>query len=116
MTTKEFYEAIGGDYEEIARRMPSDLLIRRFLLKFPADPSYRDLMAARAQQDVKGAFLAAHTLKGVASTLGLSILAGSAAHLAELLRPLTGLPDDEAFDAVSGAYRQVTEQLALLLS
>lgn len=116
MTTKEFYEVIGGDYDEISRRIPSDILIRRFLLKFPADPSYPDLLDARARQDVKGAFLAAHTLKGVAATLGLNTLAEPAARLSDLLRPLTGFPDDEAFDAVTRAYRQVTEQLALLLS
>ncbi len=114
MTTQEFYKAIGGDYDEISRRIPSDLLIRRFLLKFPADPSYAALMAARARQDVNGAFLAAHTLKGVASTLGLTALTASAAHLADSLRPLTGFPDDAAFDAVAAAYRQVTEQLPLL--
>ena len=114
MKIMDFYKSIGGDYDEMFRRIPCDSMIERFLLKFPADPSYAALAAAREKCDPEGAFLAAHTLKGVASTLGLTALAASAAHLADSLRPLTGFPDDAAFDAVAAAYRQVTEQLPLL--
>ena len=37
MTIQECYEAIGGNYEDVLRRLRSEALIRKFTLKFPAD-------------------------------------------------------------------------------
>ena len=34
MTMQECYEAIGGNYEAVLRRLHSEALIRRFALKF----------------------------------------------------------------------------------
>lgn len=115
MTIREFYNAIGGDYDDMFRRMPSDRMIENFLLKLPADPSYEALTAAREKRDVEGAFLAAHTLRGVAATLGLKKLTEAAALLADALRPLSDLPDDALFDAVGKAYDRVIQQIAALL-
>ena len=43
-------------------------MIRRFARMFLQDTSFQQLTDAMARQDVKDAFLAAHTLKGSAST------------------------------------------------
>ena len=115
MKIREFYKAIGGDYDDMFRRMPSDSMIEMFLLKFPADPSYAALAAARENRDTEGAFLAAHTLKGVASTLGLKELTEAAALLVKALRPPSALPGDALFDTVDRAYGRVLEQIAALL-
>ncbi len=115
MKIREFYKAIGGDYDDMFRRMPSDSMIEMFLLKFPADPSYAALAAARESRDTEGAFLAAHTLKGVASTLGLKELTEAAALLVNALRPPSPLPGDALFDKVDRAYGRVLEQIAALL-
>ncbi len=115
MKIREFYKAIGGDYDDMFRRMPSDSMIEMFLLKFPADPSYAALAAARESRDAEGAFLAAHTLKGVASTLGLKELTEAATLLADALRPPSALPGDALFDKVDRAYGRVLEQIAALL-
>lgn len=40
MTIQECYEAIGGNYEDVLRRLPSEALIRKFTLKFLEDQSY----------------------------------------------------------------------------
>ena len=115
MKIREFYKTIGGDYDDMRRRIPSDRMIETFLLKFPADPSYAALAAARESRDAKSAFLAAHTLKGVASTLGLKELTETSALLADALRPPSGFPDDALFDAVAEAYARVLRQIAALL-
>lgn len=92
-TLKRFYEAVGGNYTEVASRLISDRLIRKFLLKFPDDSSYAVLCVSIEHEDYEEAFRAAHTLKGVCLNLGLSNLARSAIALTEQLRSV-GSPID----------------------
>ena len=66
MTIKECYEQIGADYEDVRSRLRSDLLIRKFFLKFPDDKSFGQLKEALKSGDREGAFRGVHTLKGVA--------------------------------------------------
>ena len=40
MTLKEFYEQIDGSYEDTLHRLTSEALVHRFVLKYPADPSF----------------------------------------------------------------------------
>ena len=39
MTLQEFYPLVGGDYAATLGRLPSEALVKKFLLKYPADPS-----------------------------------------------------------------------------
>ena len=48
MTLKEFYEQIDGSYEDTLHRLPSEALVHRFVLKYPADPSFAQLREAVA--------------------------------------------------------------------
>ena len=66
MDLKELYDQIGGNYQETISRLPSEPMVKKFVLKYPADPTYAQLQAAIAQKDWETAFRAAHTLKGVA--------------------------------------------------
>ena len=66
MTLQEFYDRIGGDYKATISRLPSEALIKKFVLKYPGDPSFSQLKDALAAQDWELAFRASHTLKGVA--------------------------------------------------
>ena len=68
MTLQEFYDRIGGDYKATISRLPSEALIKKFVLKYPGDPSFNQLKDALAAQDWELAFRASHTLKGVART------------------------------------------------
>ena len=61
-------------------------MICRFVKRFPSDPSFGQLKAAMAAGDVKEAFRAAHTLKGVSLNLGFDNLSPSAVALTEILR------------------------------
>ena len=86
MTEKEFYEQIGGDYEEAKGRLMSDTLIHRFVLKFKADPNFDALRCAVAEQRWDDAFACAHTLKGVALNLAFARLSASMIALTDALR------------------------------
>ena len=114
MRIKEFYNAVGGSYDAVIQRLPSNELIVEFLQKFLADPSYAELMKARDNNDVHSAFLAAHTLKGLAATLGLDTLADAAGALTEALRSKNAMPADSAFETVASAYAQAVTQIAAL--
>ena len=86
MTVKEFYAAIGGNYNDALQRLMNDALIHRFLMKFPADKSFEQLKTALDNQDVEAAFSAAHTLKGVALNLAFDRLAKASVVLTDALR------------------------------
>ena len=87
MTEREFYDSIGGSYEDALARLMRDSLIRKFVLKFPADPSFAALAAAVREQRWDDAFTASHTLKGVALNLAFAKLSGAAVALTDALRP-----------------------------
>ena len=87
MTLQEFYDRIGGDYKATISRLPSEALIKKFVLKYPGDPSFNQLKDALAAQDWELAFRASHTLKGVAQNLGMDRLYKTAAALRRSPRP-----------------------------
>ena len=109
---KDFYAAIGSDYDEVLSRLPSEEILAKFLPRFPEDPTYDALKKAQAQHDVAAAFLAAHTLKGVSASLGLQQLAEAASALTEQLRPQADFPEETYFTAVDNAYACVIKALA----
>lgn len=51
MEVRECYDLFGGGYEDVSKRLPNDALIKRLLLKFPADKSYEELGKALKEQD-----------------------------------------------------------------
>ena len=86
MTTEQFYREIGSDYAAVLERLGAEDMIRRFVLKFPQDPSFSALEEGFAKRDAEVAFRAAHTLKGVAANLGLERLRALASDMTECLR------------------------------
>ena len=102
MTIREFYTLVGGSYDDMSERFPSDALILRFLTMLP--------------QDGKTAFRAVHTLKGVALNLGLTALAGVCSEMTEALRGSDTLPASAPalLEAVQREYDKVTGALVQL--
>lgn len=70
MELKEFYEAVGGALEAVKSRISKEELIRKFVVKFLADPSFELLCKAYEQGQYPEAFRGAHSLKGVCFNLG----------------------------------------------
>ena len=66
----EFYEEIGADIMNVLERLEDMETVEMFVLEFPSDPSYSMLLNSLQANDLKSAFRAAHTLKGISYTLG----------------------------------------------
>ena len=113
MTMESFYAAVGGSFEKTLKRLPSETMVRRFVLKFPADPTYAQLEAALPGGD-ETAFRAAHTLKGVAQNLGFDRLYASAAALTEDLRGPRAMTDPALWEKVRQDYAQVCRAIEAL--
>ncbi len=86
MTLNETYDKMGGNYKDVIGRFYRQDLVERFLKKFPDDPSYPDLLEAFEKGDVKAAFCASHTLKGICQSLSISNLIQPLSTMTELLR------------------------------
>ncbi len=86
MLINEFYEKIGGDYDNIKGRLCTDEIIKKFILKFPNERSYGELMAAVEANDLENALLAAHRMKGVVANLSFDKLLAVLTELLAWLR------------------------------
>ncbi|MFR6664443.1 MAG: Hpt domain-containing protein [Gemmiger sp.] len=107
MTLQEFYARVGGDYSATLSRLPSEALIKKFVLKYPGDPSFEQLRAALDAQDWELAFRASHTLKGVAQNLGMDRLYKAAAALCDAVRGPKPLEDASLWPLVLAAHEEV---------
>ena len=105
---QDAYEKIGADYNDVVRRLTSEALVVRFAGKFLQDNSFENLRTALANNDVNGAFLASHTLKGIAQNMGFSNLFEPSNALTEFLRPIpeTAAGSEELFAADRGHPRR----------
>ena len=70
MSLKECYDKMGADYEDVLSRLRSEVLVRKFALKFLDDDSYANLKAAMESGNAPEAFRGAHG--AVALTCGSS--------------------------------------------
>ena len=114
MTLESFYAAVGGNYADTLRRLYSEALVRKFVLKYQQDGTFAELQAAHAAADWETAFRAAHTLKGIALNLGFERLYTAAAALTEALRGPRALTDEALYDAVAREHAALLEAIAAL--
>lgn len=112
MTLQEFYDAVGGNANEMIGRMGgSEAMVAKFLHMFADDPSYGKMQDAIAAGDAEEAFHAAHTLKGVCMNLGLARLHEATAELVEIYRAGTFDGSEELLQEVEAEYQNVCEGL-----
>lgn len=86
MTIIEFYEKIGGDYNNIKSRLMDDNIIKKFVLKFMNENTYNELMSAVEENNIEETILASHKLKGVTANLSFDRLCGALTELLIQLR------------------------------
>ena len=85
--TRANLEKCGVDLKVTMERfMGREDLLFKFLKKFSSDESYSGLISTMESKSFEDAFAHAHTLKGVASNLGLGNLTKSTSELTEKLR------------------------------
>ncbi len=114
MTLEQFYAAVGGSYEQTLSRLPSEALVKKFVLKYPDDGTYQELAAAIEVQDWTTAFRASHTLKGIALNLGFDALHTVSSELTEALRGEKPLTDMSLWTAVDAQHKQILEAITQL--
>ena len=110
-TLEQAYHELGADYEGVTTRLMGDALVARFVGKFFEDENFAKLGGALAAQDVKAAFMAAHTLKGVCQNLGFDNLYAPSSELTEVLRAGSLEGADELYAKVAAEYHRTEEVL-----
>lgn len=87
MNMIEKLNAFGANTEEgISRCCGSEALYLRLVKLIPEEKGFDDLQNAIENNDLDGAFTAAHTLKGVLGNLSLTPMYEIASGMTELLR------------------------------
>ena len=115
MTIQECYRQMGANYEDVLKRLYNEGMICRFTLMFLNDDSYPKLEQALKEGNVKEAFRAAHTLKGVCQNLGFTNLYQPTYDLTEVLRTGTLEGTKELFDSVTCQYKITINAIRALL-
>lgn len=107
MTIKEFYEVIGGDYEDIVHRMMGEARVKKYIKKFPENTTYSKLYENMKIKDYENAFLEVHNLKGMSMNIGVAELTEVCSELTEALRDGPKGDVDGLFEAVKETYEKV---------
>lgn len=111
MKLKEMYDKLHGDYDDACKRLINEGMIKRFLVKFPEDPSMQNLLNAVETGDIETSFRSAHTLKSVAGVLSFSALYIASWNLTEQLRPRKEQADRDLLELVKIEYAKTMDAL-----
>ena len=113
-TLKEDLIALGIDYNKALERfLGKPDFYQEFLYQFPDDPQLDTLLAATKDHDVKKAFKAAHTLKGLCGNLGLNNLLKPILPLVEILRKDSFDGTESLLDELVIQYKKTCDVLNL---
>lgn len=113
MELSEFYSEIGVDSQAVVRRLGlTEKHLKKYLRKFLVNPEFEKLSRAVAEKDYYNVELAAHTIKGVASNLGLNILFDDFQKIVNCVRTEKTEEVPELFEAASADYERIIELLA----
>ena len=80
-------EENGADVEGTLKRfMGNEALYMKFIMKFLDDKNFEGLESNLEKNDYEGAYVSAHTLKGVTANLGLNPVYGVATQISDMLK------------------------------
>lgn len=115
MMIKECYEAIGSSYEDVLSRLGSEVLVKRFAIKFLQDTTFQTLEEKMQEANGEDAFRAVHTLKGVCLNLGFTALGEVSSELTEAMRDTKDTSGcEELMKNVTLEYNRVIKVLRAL--
>lgn len=108
MKLEEAAAAYQWNIEETRRRFSNnEMLLRKFLQKFPSDQTFHKLEEAVKQEDYAAIETAAHTLKGVAGNLGFTALYDQSAALVLAVRQKELEQIEPLFRQIETEYQRV---------
>jgi HPt (histidine-containing phosphotransfer) domain-containing protein len=116
MTVQEFYNEVGGDYNEILSRLKTEERISKFAGMFAKDESYKTLVDSIESGNVDDAFRAAHTMKGMCQNMAFTRLYQSSHEITETLRGKDLEKAKEQINTVTEDYNLVINGIQKLLS
>lgn len=114
MTIAEFYEVTGGNYDEVMARMRTEERVKKFVLMFLKDDSFRLLEDSLAGKNVDEAFRAAHTLKGVGQNLSFERFYKIDFEITEMLRAKDMDAAIAAMPKLRECYQNIVDCIAKL--
>lgn len=115
MTLSEYYEKIGGNYNDVIERLAKEDRIIKYLKQFAADKTLEEMNQQLEAEQYEQAFATVHNIKGLGLNLGLTPLIVTAGNVCDVLR--NGRPSgdiSELVDDLKRAYELITENIALL--
>ena len=113
MTFEEALVTLGVNTEEVlARFSGNEMLMRKFVMKFPSDRSFSDTKVALSVMDKKAIETSAHTLKGVSGNLGFSSLYEASSALVNAVRA----GDDENIAPLGEKVISIGDNIVRVLS
>lgn len=116
MTNREILDLLkekGNDVDGALRRfVGNENMYVKFLKRFADDTSYPALKDAVEKVDLGNAFVAVHTLKGVAGNLGLTKVYEIATEMTDKLRVRSDENLAADFEKLSEEYKAVLEIIA----
>ena len=119
MTIEAFYAEMGVDSAGIILRLATEERVKKYLGKLLNDQTFADLTEAISRSAYEQAFLAVHTLKGVAANLDLTPLYQACSNLTEALRDQKQPDEAEVlalYSQVRTAYESIIARIPALLS
>ena len=116
MDIKEFYAAVGGNYNEVFSQLGDDEFILDLLKRFIAKNEMEHLKDFIKEKKYQDAFICAHDMKGYGLNMALPELHKAAHEVCEPLRNCKELKIDimPLVSKLETAYNNIKENVALL--
>lgn len=109
MNIIKFYSDLGDNFDKVVNRLGTKEFVEDFIVEFVKDDTFSNLCNSYNNKDIDNSFLASHTLKGIASNLGLSNLYKVASTLTEALRKKTFDNSINLFNEVVFEYNKIID-------
>lgn len=114
MNLKEFYNAVGGDFDDTVTRLMNENIVRKFVGLFAEDESYKSFMADYNAQKYEDAFRDIHTLKGLSLNLGFNTLSNICITVTDTLRDGKTDVTSDMLSSLDDAYNLTIDAISKL--
>lgn len=116
MNVKEFYDFIGEDFNDVIGRLRAESRVCKYVLKFPDDKNFDNLLSSMKEKNYSEAFRAAHTIKGTCLNLSFNSFAAVASEITEKLRNFNDAAAIESDTELGGLLADAAEKYAKIIS
>lgn len=116
MNIKEFYDSIGEDFNDVIGRLRAESRVCKYVLKFPEDKSFDNLLSSMKEKNYAEAFRAAHTIKGTCLNLSFNSFAAIASDITEKLRNFEDAAAIESDTVLDGLIGMLSEKYCKIVS